>query len=814
MIKKSNHNFYKLFAIIHHYRRILRILFAIIFIISIIYLINNFAINTDFQQFLDNEHLSHILTEDELFIIFHTNDEENIGKLSEIQASIEEELKINDYVYSVNYHKETNIDIIESFFIEHFYLFLNKDKAKEISHSLSKREKIIERLDAFYSQFGSFGSPVFFTDDILNIYNEIIENINLDSFFTHEISPSSKDNKKLLSIIKTVFPPQDTQTNKEFLEYLRQLIKTQGKDMDIDIFETFHYNADDKDIDYGFLLAGGHLFSYYDSTIIRKDIIISMTITSLFLLILFYTYFRNLKSIFALITLLSFGLTITYTIAILLFGPINIFVAAFSAVLIALGIDYLIHLYSTMLNYKGKDTSLRLVKTYKMAFSGIVFGSLTTAISFFSLYIISFPLIQQLAIIIGIGIILMFLIIIFLFPLFAPDEKMASNYSLHFTLYEKIMRNKKFIFFFISGIIAFMIIYIGYNINDLRFCSNFQNLRPREDIPSNNLAYTYANFEAGSNTVYTYINENDPAKIISLFTQLSKYSDKYGFQFFDISFIFQNNGNYSKIRDTLGDIDFDQLYSIILENNHKYGLSESYIEEYLNKLKTSINTGPDNYVDLRREPHFNTLFDRVLIWDNDEINLILMPLFFHDESSLEDFMKADIHSSINIIDTSIMIKEIEDIVKTSFPKAIILAVSAAFLITFIKFRNINALLSLFPTIFSIITTVFFMLIMKIDFNYSSIIVLPIIFGIGIDDGIHFLHRYHITSNIKKTFSNIFFPISITSLTTIIGFGSLVFSSYTGFFQIGLLCVIGILSALIYTVFFLPVILHFLKKSKH
>jgi len=105
-----------------------------------------------------------------------------------------------------------------------------------------------------------------------------------------------------------------------------------------------------------------------------------------------------------------------------------------------------------------------------------------------------------------------------------------------------------------------------------------------------------------------------------------------------------------------------------------------------------------------------------------------------------------------------------------------------------------------------------MYIFGLKFNFLNIIVIPIIIGIGIDNGIHIYHRYE-----KEGFGSLLFVLKETgfavflcTITTIAGFGSLLIAHSTGLRSIGLLAVIGISSTFIVAIVLLPALIQFVE----
>ena len=119
-------------------------------------------------------------------------------------------------------------------------------------------------------------------------------------------------------------------------------------------------------------------------------------------------------------------------------------------------------------------------------------------------------------------------------------------------------------------------------------------------------------------------------------------------------------------------------------------------------------------------------------------------------------------------------------------------------------------LSLLTLTIGLLFTLTVMRACQVPWNIMNIAVIPLIIGIGIDNSIHFLHclRHHSfdKDGIRKTIRETGHPILMTALTSIIGFGSLMFNAYRGIQGIGIIASIGIFACMIAALFGLPLLI--------
>ena len=93
--------------------------------------------------------------------------------------------------------------------------------------------------------------------------------------------------------------------------------------------------------------------------------------------------------------------------------------------------------------------------------------------------------------------------------------------------------------------------------------------------------------------------------------------------------------------------------------------------------------------------------------------------------------------------------------------------------------------------------------------------LPLIVGIGIDDGVHLLHRWRIEGKgqIPRIYASTGRAILLTSLTTMLAFGSLMFSLYRGFASLGIAMFIGVGACFLTSVMVLSGVLGLIERKK-
>lgn len=149
--------------------------------------------------------------------------------------------------------------------------------------------------------------------------------------------------------------------------------------------------------------------------------------------------------------------------------------------------------------------------------------------------------------------------------------------------------------------------------------------------------------------------------------------------------------------------------------------------------------------------------------------------------------------------------------------AVLLTLVIVFLLLWLDFGKARyALIAMVPLAFGVFWMVGLMNIFGIMLSITTVMGLPLIIGIGIDDGVHIMHRWRIEGNsqIHTVFASTGKAILLTSLTTMLAFGSLVFSAFPAWALFGGALFLGVAACFLTTVTILPGFFGLIKKLNH
>jgi hypothetical protein len=220
---------------------------------------------------------------------------------------------------------------------------------------------------------------------------------------------------------------------------------------------------------------------------------------------------------------------------------------------------------------------------------------------------------------------------------------------------------------------------------------------------------------------------------------------------------------------------------------------------YLEDLPAAIL---DRYSNKSRDQFLVTVFPNGDIWKNAKF----LGRFVDDLERVSD--KATGMPPV--------FKALVEVIGRDGRNAMILTLVVVFLLLSVDFRNpLHSLMAMIPLAFGAFWMVGIMKISGMMLTVMNVMAFPLIIGIGIDDGVHIVHRWRHEGKGKiwTVFSSTGKAILLTSLTTMLAFGSLVFSIWRGFGHLGGALFIGVGACFLTTVIILSGIFGLLGRKK-
>ena len=144
----------------------------------------------------------------------------------------------------------------------------------------------------------------------------------------------------------------------------------------------------------------------------------------------------------------------------------------------------------------------------------------------------------------------------------------------------------------------------------------------------------------------------------------------------------------------------------------------------------------------------------------------------------------------------------------SFKQALLFALLTISVVLLAVLRSVPfTVLILLPLGMTVLLILSFVAWSGLSLNMANILVVPLIFGLGVDNGIHVVDRYlGERNNAQLMFSSTPRAVLLSSLTTIGAFAALSLSPHAGTASIGLLLAVAIGLLLLLTLYLVPALL--------
>ena len=180
-----------------------------------------------------------------------------------------------------------------------------------------------------------------------------------------------------------------------------------------------------------------------------------------------------------------------------------------------------------------------------------------------------------------------------------------------------------------------------------------------------------------------------------------------------------------------------------------------------------------------------------------------------DNQALRRFVTTVRSVAPDAVGSPISLLESGDAVVDAFIQALISAVAAVVVLVIVLMRRLDDVIFVVtPLLLAALLTIAASTLFNLPFNFANVIVLPVLFGVGVDSAIHLVYRYRTDPKSRASIlsTSTARGVVFSALTTIAGFGSLAVSTHRGTATMGVLLTIGVILTLICTLLVLPALL--------
>ena len=568
--------------------------------------------------------------------------------------------------------------------------------------------------------------------------------------------------------------------------------------------------------------------------------------------------FRSLRFIVVSILTLITGLICTAGFAAWAVGSLNVISVAFTMLYIGLAVDFVIHylLRVRELIAQGNQVPQALETASGDVGGSLLICSITTAAAFYAFIPTSFTGISELGLISGTGMFISLIVTLTLVPslaaLILPSEFKVGHSAKKWAFghrFAMLLANRKFILgtpTLLAVASAFSIPYLVFE-NDpiLLRDPNTESVQAFHELSEN--PQTAPNFISvivpageGSAKLATELEHMPQVhQVRSLMRFETQDTENKQFILDDLSLVL--GPGFHQFPD-LTSVDTSAFKSSLADISNIDANDDSTVEELLatfakleNALASNDEAGQTS-AELLNRIQSNLLADLPRAMEvlslrlfPQAVSLESFPVSFTRQWQTEsganlleivpagDATQPDIAAEFvaavqdlapNVTGLPVVYQEAGGTVRDAFIQAFIYAFIAISILLLFFLRSLrDTTLVLIPLVMGALIVVGTANLISLPFNFANVIALPLMLGIGVDNGIHMVHRArHLNDPSRLLESSTSRAILYSGLTTLVSFGSLTTSSHLGMAGMGLLLSIGLVVILGIMMFVLPMLL--------
>ena len=263
---------------------------------------------------------------------------------------------------------------------------------------------------------------------------------------------------------------------------------------------------------------------------------------------------------------------------------------------------------------------------------------------------------------------------------------------------------------------------------------------------------------------------------------------------------------------------FTRLYELFDQDQSKTldvlnGFQTGYADYFTKSVLTMAGTSP---ITLETLPV--SIVDRYASKDRSLFLTTVLPSgnIWQDRLFLDQFGTELESVSERTTGMPVIMRALFEIIGRDGRNAAMLTIVFVYLILLIDFRSFKyAFIAMLPLAVGAVWMIGLMQLFGLQLDVMNVMALPLILGIGIDDGVHVVHRWRIEGprSAFLVLSSTGKAVLLTSLTTMLAFGAMMFSPFRGYGSLAYALIFGVGACFLTTVIILPAFMGILDKKK-
>jgi len=633
------------------------------------------------------------------------------------------------------------------------------------------------------TSFGYTTLPIVHINDP-SLYEQDWDKIKSDSLFINTLI--AKDRKSMVLALQTV-DNLNYQQSKQLLNQIRASLKANNLP------------------DYHIL---GRAFFYEAIVEMQKSEVLTTTIVaSILVFIILLLVYRSMPVV--LISVFSIAMSLLLFMGLLgwLGKELNAMAAFYPVLMLIVGTSDVIHLTDSYIRKLQSNIPRYAAITSSLKEVGMttLLTSVTTAVGFVTLLSSRLVSIQEFGINAAIGVLVAYITVIFLtgsLLISLPEKSLVGRKSISENWVNYLLKINTFTKNFPKTIIAGTVLFTALCILGIYMVQTNQELK--QTLPS----------ESKIALDFEYFQDNyagfRPLEIAVMGVDDHKVTE------YEVALEIEKLLTYLKTIESIGSLQSSNLaYKILNKANN---LNNSAFFKLPQDKKTFLKYQKDTRKLARRQLAKFVNADESIARINGRLQDIGTDNLKVVYENIDAFAKTQLDTAlvkIKVTGKSILLDKNSEYIRSSLLEGLLYGLLLIGVIMAFVFKDIKIfLISLVPNILPILFAGGMLGFLGIPLEASLSVVFAIVFGIAVDDTIHFLGKYKLgitqglekEAAIEKTFAQTGRALVITTIILFFGFMVMLFSIHQPSVTIGLIISVTLVTALILDLLLLPVLL--------
>lgn len=617
-------------------------------------------------------------------------------------------------------------------------------------------------------------------------------------------------------------------------------------------------------------LTGNVALNYEEMVSVARGAVLAILGSLCLVAVILYVALGSVRLVTCVLVTLLVGLIWTAGFATLAVGELNVVSIAFAVLFIGLGVDFGIHLgmrYAELLR-RGSGHFEALEETAGGVGGSLVLCAVTTAIGFYAFLPTDYEAMAELGLISGTGMPISLIASLTVLPALLnvgePSRERRSRPAPRWftvTLIPMAARHAwavRAAAVLLGAVSLFLLPHLRFDINVARIrdpsmetTQTFEELLADShnspwtiDLLSDDLVSAEAlaaevrqlDFVERAVTLADYVPEEQEEKLEILA---------------DLSFFVPAPASFGvaqpdppvadqilALRALQDLLDASWLVAGDTERSESVYRARRQIERFLARLETI--EGQEEALESFQKSLLGSLQDQMLLlWkalEPDPVDLAALPVALkermvaadgsarvevlpredlNDDAALAQFVDGVRAVAPQTTGSAVSILEWSRATVRSVREALALAVIAVALVIFLLWRRIaDVVLVMAPLLLASLLTCATAVLIDLPVNFVNIVVMPLLLGIGVDSGIHLVHRHRIAQQADPDSwagedllsTSTAQAVLFSALTTMASFGNLALASHRGIASLGIFLLIGVTYMLLCNLVLLPALI--------